>query len=102
MRKRESQPRPNPQQAQPHDSDRDERQPYAKELDDYAHGVVNPPEEQVSGQEKSSAGRDDRRTITPPLPNQYTRLSPTWLGRQPPRKRPSWMFHLAFLSRVPT
>jgi hypothetical protein len=51
MREHESQSRPKTQQAQPHDSDRDERQPYAKELDDYAHGVANPPEEQIGGQD---------------------------------------------------
>jgi hypothetical protein len=66
--KRESQPRPNPQEGQPHDSDREERQPYAKELDDYAHGVANPPEEQ--GQEMSGASRDDRRIMTRPDQNQ--------------------------------
>ena len=37
-----------------HDSDREERQPYAKELDDYAHGVANPP------QGKSEAGHPHR------------------------------------------
>jgi hypothetical protein len=39
----------------PHDRDREERQPYARELEDYKHGVIAPPEEQV-GQEP------DRRT----------------------------------------
>ena len=34
----------------PHDGDREERQPYARELEDYKHGVIAPPEEQV-GQE---------------------------------------------------
>ncbi len=34
----------------PHESDRKERQPYARELEDYKHGVAAPPEEQV-GQE---------------------------------------------------
>ena len=47
MRKQELQPRPNTPQEQPHDLDREERQPYAKELDDYAHGVANPPQEQI-------------------------------------------------------
>jgi hypothetical protein len=49
MRKHKSQPQPNTEREQPHDSDRDERQPYAKELDDYAHGVANPPEQQNVG-----------------------------------------------------
>ncbi len=34
----------------PHDRDREERQPYARELEDYRQGVVAPPDEQV-GQE---------------------------------------------------
>jgi hypothetical protein len=34
----------------PHDRDREERQPYAREVEDYKHGVIAPPEEQV-GQE---------------------------------------------------
>ena len=34
----------------PHDRDREEPQPYARELEDYRHGVIAPPEEQV-GQE---------------------------------------------------
>ena len=31
----------------PHEGDREERQPYARELEDYKHGVIAPPEEQV-------------------------------------------------------
>ena len=34
----------------PHESDREERQPYARELEDCKHGVIVPPQEQV-GQE---------------------------------------------------
>jgi hypothetical protein len=34
----------------PHDYNREGRQPYAREVDDYKHGVAAPPEEQV-GQE---------------------------------------------------
>ncbi|HEY1780600.1 MAG TPA: hypothetical protein VGG79_09250 [Roseiarcus sp.] len=45
----------------PHDRDREERQPYAKEIEDYEHGVAAPPEEQV-GQEP------DRRTPRKPEP----------------------------------
>jgi hypothetical protein len=38
----------------PHDQDREERQPYAREVEDYKHGVAAPPEEQV--------GREPNRT----------------------------------------
>jgi len=31
----------------PHDDDREGRQPYAKEVEDYKHGVIVPPDEQV-------------------------------------------------------
>jgi hypothetical protein len=34
----------------PHENDREGRQPYAREVEDYQHGVAAPPEEQV-GQE---------------------------------------------------
>ena len=37
------QPQPNTEREQPHDSCRDERQPYAKELDDYAQQIATPP-----------------------------------------------------------
>jgi hypothetical protein len=37
---------PHPQPSLPHDRDREGGQPYAKEVDDYKHGVVTPPEEQ--------------------------------------------------------
>jgi hypothetical protein len=30
----------------PHDDDREGRQPYAKEIEDYKHGVATPPDEQ--------------------------------------------------------
>ena len=39
-----------PEEILPHDHDREARQPYAKEVEDYQAGVVTPPEEQ--------AGRD--------------------------------------------
>jgi hypothetical protein len=51
MAKRGPQTRPNAQQGQPHDPDREKRQPYAKELEDYAQGVVIPPEAQVGKRE---------------------------------------------------
>ena len=42
--------RPEDPPSLPHDDDREERQPYARELEDYEHGVIAPPEEQA-GQE---------------------------------------------------
>lgn len=38
----------------PHDDDREGRQPYAKEIEDYKHGVIAPPDEQV----EQDASRD--------------------------------------------
>jgi hypothetical protein len=43
----------------PHDHDREERQPYAREVEDYKHGVAAPPEEQV-GQEPNRRTPPDR------------------------------------------
>jgi len=39
-------PTPEAPPSVPHDRDREERQPYAKEVEDYKHGVVTPPDEQ--------------------------------------------------------
>jgi hypothetical protein len=39
-------PRSRPQPNLPHDHDREGRQPYAKEVEDYKDGVAIPPEEQ--------------------------------------------------------
>ncbi len=36
-----------PQPSLPHDHDRENRQPYAKETEDYGRGVATPPEEQT-------------------------------------------------------
>jgi hypothetical protein len=57
MAKRESQPDPNAGQTQSHDPDREKLQPYAKELEDYGHGVVNPPEERIGKQESVARPR---------------------------------------------
>jgi hypothetical protein len=55
MPKPTSPPRFRPQPNLPHDHDREGRQPYATEVEDYKHGVATPPEEQ--------GGREaDRRT----------------------------------------
>jgi hypothetical protein len=35
-----------PQPSLPHDHDRENRQPYAREVEDYKHNVANPSEEQ--------------------------------------------------------
>jgi hypothetical protein len=36
-----------PEEILPHEHDREARQPYAKEVEDYQAGVVTPPEEQA-------------------------------------------------------
>jgi hypothetical protein len=36
----------------PHDTDREEGQPYAKEIEDYSGGVAKPPKEQVGKREE--------------------------------------------------
>ena len=60
MAKRTPPPGSEPQPSLPHDHDREDRQPYAKEVEDYKHGVANPPEEQ--------AGREaNRRTTKAPM-----------------------------------
>ncbi len=46
MVKRTPPPDSEPQPSLPHEHDREDRQPYAKEVEDYKHGVANPPEEQ--------------------------------------------------------
>jgi hypothetical protein len=46
MPKPTSPPRSRPQPSLPHDQDREGRQPYATEVEDYKHGVATPPEEQ--------------------------------------------------------
>lgn len=42
----------------PHDDDREGRQPYAKEIEDYKHGVATPPDEQVERDENPEAPRE--------------------------------------------
>jgi hypothetical protein len=59
MAKRTSPPGSEPQPSLPHDQDREDRQPYAKEVDDYKHGVASPPEDQ--GRREAN-----RRTIRAP------------------------------------
>ena len=46
MAKRTPPPGSQPQPSLPHDQDREGGQPYAKEVEDYAHGVAKPPEDQ--------------------------------------------------------
>jgi hypothetical protein len=46
MTKQISPPRSRPQPSLPQDSDREEGQPYATEVEDYKRGVASPPEEQ--------------------------------------------------------
>ena len=47
MAKRASPPRPQPQSDLPPDHDRENRQPYAKEAEDYGRAVTTLPEEQT-------------------------------------------------------
>jgi hypothetical protein len=51
-----------PQPSLPHEHDREGGQPYAKEVEDYKHGVASPPEEQVAKERdrtsKKSPARD--------------------------------------------
>jgi hypothetical protein len=46
MAKRTPPPSSEPQPRLPHDHDREDRQPYAREVEDYKHNVANAPEEQ--------------------------------------------------------
>jgi hypothetical protein len=48
MAKRTPPPASKAQPSLPHDHDREGGQPYAKEVEDYKHGVASPPEEQVA------------------------------------------------------
>lgn len=67
MRKPNFTPGSDPQPSLPHDHDREKGQPYAKELEDYKHGVASPPEEQV-GQDasrKTSKGEAGKRRASP-------------------------------------
>lgn len=61
MRKDRSRPDPSVDQSLPHDNDREERQPYAKEHEDYARGVIKPPEEQVGKGRKTGDAPPQRR-----------------------------------------
>ncbi len=47
MAKRTPPPGSDPEPNLPHDHDREGRQPYAKETEDYGRGVSTPPEEQT-------------------------------------------------------
>jgi hypothetical protein len=59
--KHRSRPDPGADQTLPHNHDRDEQQPYAKEHEDYAQGVVKPPEEQVGKDRKTGETPPERR-----------------------------------------
>ena len=60
MRKPVSPTRSEPETILPHDHDRETRQPYAKEVEDYQLGVVTPPEEQ-GGEAINPRTRKERR-----------------------------------------
>lgn len=62
MAKRTPPPASKAQPSLPHDHDREGGQPYAKEVEDYKHGVTAPPEEPVANDgnrlNKKTAARD--------------------------------------------
>jgi hypothetical protein len=60
MAKRTRPPGSEPQPSLPHENDREARQPYAREVEDYKHSVANPPED--------GGGREaNRRTTKAPM-----------------------------------
>ena len=65
MRKPNSPARSEPETILPHDHEREARQPYAKEVEDYVIGVATPPEEQ--GGQGASARREGRQKRRGPL-----------------------------------
>ena len=56
--KRTPPPHSAPQPSLPHDDDREEQQPYAKEKEDYGRGVATPPQ----GRTGSAANPKTKRT----------------------------------------
>jgi hypothetical protein len=60
LSKDRSRPDPGADKSLPHDQDRDERQPYAKEHEDYGRGVAKPPEEHV-GKDRKTRDAPQRR-----------------------------------------
>jgi hypothetical protein len=60
MAKRTPPPGSEPQPSLPHENDREDRQPYAREVEDYKHSVAKPPKEE--------GGREaNRRTTKAPI-----------------------------------
>jgi len=57
MAKRTPPPGSDPQPSLPHDRDREGRQPYAREVEDYKHGVANPPGEQGGREAKRGTAK---------------------------------------------
>ena len=53
-------PNAKPQPSLPHNHDREGGQPYAKEVEDYGHGVAVPPEENVARE----ADLNPRKTVS--------------------------------------
>jgi hypothetical protein len=54
-------PDPRPQPSLPHNDDREGGQPYAKEVEDYAHGVAKPPKEQDGPKSNSTPAKAPRK-----------------------------------------
>jgi hypothetical protein len=63
MRKPKEPSRLHPPASVPHDRDREGRQPYAKEVEDYSHGVAAPPGEQ--GRREAESEIATKRTGKP-------------------------------------
>ena len=59
MAKRTPPPASKPQPSLPHEHDREGGQPYAKEVEDYKHGVASPPEEQAANE----GDRSSKKTV---------------------------------------
>ena len=64
MAKRTPAPASKPQPSLPHDYEREGGQPYAKEVEDYKHGVASAPEEQVA-KEAIARAKNLRRGTEP-------------------------------------
>lgn len=60
--RREVAERSDPALSLPHDHDREGRQPYAKEIEDYGRGVTAPPEQQVGREPNRRTGRERTKT----------------------------------------
>jgi hypothetical protein len=60
MGNRASSPRYGGNSSLPHNHDREETQPYTKEVEDYKHGVTKPPEDQAKREVKNNPQERER------------------------------------------